>query len=111
LLHYTGMKKLMQNQFAKKVYATAAKIPRGKVATYGQIARLAGRPRAARAVGGYMAKNKDTKSCPCHRVVGANGALVGYAYGGLAIKRKKLLDEGVSFKGAKVDLKKSLWKK
>lgn len=97
--------------FAKKVYATAAKIPRGKVATYGQIARLAGRPRSARAVGSYMAKNKDTKACPCHRVVGSTGALTGYAFGGLSIKRKKLLDEGVAFKGTKVDLKISGWKK
>lgn len=105
------MEKATQSAFAKKVYATAAKIPKGKVATYGQIARLAGRPRAARAVGSYMAKNKNTKACPCHRVVGSNGALVGYAYGGLAIKRAKLLAEGVSFKGAKVDLKKSGWKK
>lgn len=97
--------------FAKKVYATASKIPKGKVATYGQIAKLAGRPAAARAVGTFMARNSDTKACPCHRVVGSNGALVGYAYGGLAIKRAKLLAEGVSFKGAKVDLAKSGWKK
>jgi methylated-DNA-protein-cysteine methyltransferase-like protein len=97
--------------FAHKVYAIAAKIPKGKVATYGQIARLAGRPRAARAVGSYMAKNTDTTKCPCHRVVGASGALTGYAYGGLAIKRKKLFDEGVAFRGASVDLAKSLWQK
>ncbi len=97
--------------FGDKVRAAVAKIPRGQVATYGQIARLAGRPLAARAVGTLMARNKDTQACPCHRVVGSNGALVGYAYGGLAIKRKKLLDEGVSFSGARVNLKKSLWKK
>jgi O-6-methylguanine DNA methyltransferase len=100
-----------QTAFAKSVYATAAKIPKGKVATYGQIAELAGRPGAARAVGTFMARNSDTKACPCHRVVGSNGALVGYAYGGLAIKRQKLIDEGVSFKGAKVNLKVSGWQK
>lgn len=97
--------------FRERVYAAAAKIPRGKVATYGQIARLAGAPNAARAVGGYMARNQDTQQCPCHRVVGARGALVGYAYGGLEIKRKKLFDEGVSFSGARVNLEKSGWRK
>ena len=97
--------------FAEKVRAVVAKIPKGKVATYGQIARLAGRPRAARAVGQLMAKNKDTNKCPCHRVVGAGGALVGYAFDGVSMKRKKLIDEGVSFSGARVNLKTSLWKK
>jgi methylated-DNA-protein-cysteine methyltransferase-like protein len=97
--------------FRKKVCAMAAKIPRGKVATYGQIARLAGRPLAARAVGTFMAKNSSPKDCPCHRVGGSTVAMVGYAFGGLAIKRQKLIDEGVAFKGAKVDLKKSGWKK
>lgn len=95
--------------FAEKVYAAAAEIPRGKVATYGQIARLAGRPRAARAVGRLMATNKDPRACPCHRVVGADGALVGYAFGGVGMKRAKLIGEGVSFTGSRVNLKISLW--
>ncbi len=105
------MPKTPATDFAHSVYAEAAKIPKGKVATYGQVARLAGRPRAARAVGTFMAKNTSPKDCPCHRVVGSTGALVGYAFGGLAIKRAKLLAEGVSFKGARVDLAKSGWKK
>lgn len=97
--------------FAKKVYAAAAKIPAGKVATYGQIAKLAGRPGAARAVGTFMARNSSPAHCPCHRVVGSGGALTGYGFGGIIEKRKKLLAEGVSFKGARVDLAKSGWKK
>ena len=97
--------------FKARVYAATAKIPKGKVATYGLVAKLAGHPRAARAVGQLMARNKDTKKVPCHRVVGSTGALTGYAFDGVGAKRKKLIDEGVSFKGAKVDLSKSLWKR
>ncbi|MHB1163112.1 MAG: MGMT family protein [Minisyncoccota bacterium] len=95
--------------FSAKVYAATAQIPKGKVATYGQIARLAGSARAARAVGQLMARNKDPKTVPCHRVVGANGALTGYAFNGVSMKRKKLIEEGVSLKGSRVDLAKSLW--
>ncbi len=96
--------------FRTKVYAVAAKIPQGKVATYGQVARLAGRPKAARAVGFFMRTNKDAKKVPCHRVVGSTGALVGYAFKGVSEKRKKLIDEGVSFNGARVNLAVSAWR-
>lgn len=95
--------------FREAVYDAVARIPRGSVATYGQIARLAGRPRAARAVGQLMAKNKDPIRIPCHRVVGSAGALTGYAFDGVLMKRKKLLAEGVAFKGARADLARSLW--
>ncbi len=96
--------------FGEKVYALTAKIPKGKVATYGQIAALAGSARAARAVGQLMARNKDPKAVPCHRVVSATGALTGYAFDGVSMKRKKLIGEGVSFKGTRVDLATALWK-
>ncbi|MBU6491011.1 MGMT family protein [Patescibacteria group bacterium] len=96
--------------FGAKVYAATAKIPKGKVATYGQIARLAGSARAARAVGQLMARNKNPNAVPCHRVVGSTGALTGYAFDGVSMKRKKLIDEGVSFKGPRVDLMISGWK-
>lgn len=77
--------------FREKVYAVAARIPRGKVATYGQLARVAGKPRAARAVGAFMRTNPNMRSVPCHRVVGSNGALTGYAFGaGIATKKEKL---------------------
>ncbi len=95
--------------FKEKVYAAAARVPKGKVATYGQIARIAGSPRAARAVGQLMARNSDPRAVPCHRVVGAHGALTGYAFHGISAKRRKLIDEGVSFRGMKVNLKNSLW--
>ncbi len=96
--------------FGTRVYTAVGKIPKGKVATYGQIARLAGKPKAARAVGYFMRTNTDTKKVPCHRVVGSDGALVGYAFDGVSMKRKKLIDEGVSFKGARVNLEVSGWK-
>ena len=65
-------------------YEIVRQIPPGCVATYGQIARLAGMPRSARTVGYAMASCKDP-SVPCHRVVGADGSLTGYA-GGMAAK-------------------------
>jgi methylated-DNA-protein-cysteine methyltransferase-like protein len=98
--------------FTQKVYDIAAKIPLGKVATYGQIAILAGSPRAARAVGMAMRTNKDTTRIPCHRVVASNGALTGYAFGnGIPQKEKMLRAEGVVFNGTKIDLAASQWHK
>lgn len=67
--------------FTAKVYAVVAKIPRGSVLTYGEVARRAGRPGAARAVGNIMHNNPDTKKVPCHRVVRADGTPGGYARG------------------------------
>jgi O-6-methylguanine DNA methyltransferase len=97
--------------FKKEVYEITKKIPSGKVATYGQIARLAGRPKASRAVGAFMRQNTSPYLIPCHRVVGANGGLTGYAFGkGISTKSQMLLKEGVDFVGARVDLKKSQWK-
>lgn len=106
------MKNGTQTNFQKTVHAVVASIPKGTVATYGQVAELAGRPGAARAVGTIMSSNTDTKATPCHRVVASNGALAGYAYGdGLTTKKKLLLKEGVQFKsnGKTVDLKASQW--
>lgn len=96
--------------FKQRVYEFASKIPVGKVATYGQLAKLAGSPRAARAVGMCMRNNADRNLVPCHRVVASNGELTGYAFGGVHEKRKILIKEGVSFDGEKVDLKVSQWK-
>ncbi|MDB5264690.1 MAG: hypothetical protein JWN64_261 [Parcubacteria group bacterium] len=97
--------------FADKVRTISGKIPPGKVATYGQLATLAGSPGAARAVGAVMRTNKDRKAVPCHRVVGSNGSLTGYAFGkGTSTKKSILSKEGVVFKGEKVDLSVSGWK-
>ncbi len=79
--------------FTERVYAVVAKIPRGKVMTYGEVARRAGNPGAARAVGNIMHHNPDTARVPCHRVVRSDGTPGGYARG----PRKKieiLLREG-----------------
>ena len=102
---------IQTSDFTSRVQAVVAKIPKGKVATYGDVAALAGNSGAARAVGMIMSKNKDTKAVPCHRVIASNGALTGYAYGnGIATKQKMLVKEGVAFKGSKVDLSKSGWR-
>lgn len=100
----------MKSSFGEKVYKLCRSIPRGKVATYGQLAKLAGNRNAARAVGHFMKVNADVPHTPCHRVVASDGSLTGYSgRGGIAGKRKMLLKEGVKFKGSKVDLNRSLW--
>jgi len=98
--------------FTKKVYEITRMIPKGKVATYGQIAELAGSPGASRAVGMAMHTNPDAPHTPCHRVVASDGSLHGYSgEGDLESKRKMLEKEGVIIMGEKVDLAKSLWDK
>ncbi len=69
------------------------RIPSGRVSTYGDVAELAGRPGAARAVGNIM-KGCGDPGTPCHRVIGANGALGGYG-GNLQLKRELLRREGL----------------
>jgi O-6-methylguanine DNA methyltransferase len=96
--------------FRELVYQETKKIPKGKVATYGQLARLVGRPKAARAVGIFMRTNPFAPIVPCHRVVAADGSLNGYfGLRKLPQKKQMLLKEGVVFAGEKVDLAKSLW--
>lgn len=103
---------MQEKTFTEAVYQVVSDIPKGKVATYGQVARLAGNPKASRAVGMAMRNNKDTRKVPCHRVVGSTGHLTGYAYGnGTRTKRELLVTEGVHFSEQKVNLKESLWNK
>jgi methylated-DNA-[protein]-cysteine S-methyltransferase len=80
-------------RFALRVLAAVRRIPPGRVATYGDIARLAGRPRASRAVGNIMAGCSDL-SVPCHRVVASGGRLGGYG-GNIGLKTALLRAEGV----------------
>lgn len=102
----------MASVFTEKVYEMLRNVPRGKVVTYGQLAALAGNPRAARAVGMAMRTNPDIPATPCHRVVASDGSLTGYREGqGISTKKKMLLEEGVLFKGKNVDLKISQWAK
>lgn len=97
--------------FRDKVYQITKQIPKGKVATYGQIARLAGSPKVSRAVGMCMKTNPDAPCTPCHRVVASDGSLTGYSAGnGIPTKKKMLLSESVHFKKNKVDLLRSMWK-
>ena len=103
----------MKNRsFFEKVYQVVKQIPAGKVATYKQVAKLAGSPGAYRAVGTAMKKNPDLKIIPCHRVVGSDGAMHGYAAGeGVTTKMKFLKKEGVFFIEDKVQLIRSAWKR
>jgi len=75
--------------FQRQVWAELRKIPYGETVSYGEIAARTGRPKAARAVGMANHRNPIPILIPCHRVVGAGGALVGYG-GGLSIKKKLL---------------------
>ena len=81
------------SDFAKRVYAVVAKIPRGKTLTYKQVATKAGLPGAARAVGNLMKLNYNP-NIPCHRVVRSDGKPCGYNRGGPARKLELLREEG-----------------
>lgn len=80
--------------FSERVLGELARVPFGETATYGQLATRAGNPKAARAVGTIMNRNPVPIVLPCHRIVGANGSLVGYG-GGLERKETLLRLEGV----------------
>lgn len=77
------------------IHALVARIPKGKVMTYAQIAKLVGT--TPRVVGFAMAGNKDTEKVPCHRVIDSQGKLRGYGFGGVKIKKELLIQEGVHF--------------
>lgn len=91
----------------KRIYEAVKKIPRGQVATYGQVAALAGSPRMARAVGNALHRNPDPVGIPCYRVVNAKGELSGeFAFGGSGAQAKLLADDGIEVTDGRVDLKK-----
>ncbi len=81
--------------FHEQVLRELALVPYGQVDTYGHLAAKVGRPKAARAVGTVMNRNPLAIVLPCHRIVGANGSLTGYA-GGLDVKRALLALEGAT---------------
>lgn len=95
--------------FNEKCYAILRKVPRGKVTTYGELARAVGSPRASRAVGNAMNSNPYAPKVPCHRVVGSDGKMTGFA-SGIPAKVKMLKAEGVEIVNGKVDLDKYLYK-
>lgn len=80
-------------EFEKKVYDVVKKIPKGEVLTYKKVARLAGRPKAFRAVGNALNKNPFAPTVPCHRVIRSDGRIGGYAQG-IKAKIKILRMEG-----------------
>jgi O-6-methylguanine DNA methyltransferase len=91
-----------------RVLSIVRRIPPGRVATYGDVAALAGRPRAARAVGNIM-RGCRRPDVPCHRVIAANGRLGGYG-GSELLKRSLLVAEGVPIAGSRVrDLERVRW--
>jgi methylated-DNA-[protein]-cysteine S-methyltransferase len=89
-----GLDLRVAREFGRTVLGELARVPFGEVTTYGALAARAGKPKAARAVGTIMNRNPIPIVLPCHRVVGANGSLVGYA-GGLERKQALLRLEGV----------------
>lgn len=91
---------------SKRIYEAVKKIPRGKVATYGQIAEMAGDRKMARAVGNALHRNPDPENIPCYRVVNAKGELAGeFAFGGAGAQARLLEAEGVEVVSGKVDLR------
>jgi len=92
---------------AETIYAAVRLIPCGKVATYSQIAALAGNCNLRRYVGNALHKNPSNSLTPCHRVVNAKGFCSGsFAFGGSGIQQQKLEKEGVSFINGHVDMEK-----
>ena len=95
----------------ERIYEQVRRIPRGKVATYGQIAILAGNPRWARVVGYALHSNPDPEGIPCYRVVNRLGGLApAFAFGGLAVQAERLRADGVEVREDNtVDLERYLW--
>ena len=99
---FTGQRRTFQlarveigTPFQRRVWAELCRIPLSETRTYGEIAAAIGQPRAARAVGRANALNPVCLIVPCHRVIGANGALTGFAFG--AALKQRLLDHERAF--------------
>ncbi len=92
------------------IYDVVKQIPKGKVATYGQVASLAGNKRWSRVVGYALHSNPDPETIPCHRVVNRLGEVSeAFAFGGENRQIALLQNEGVEFVDGKVDMKKYQW--
>ena len=90
----------MGKGFFDLVYGVVKQIPKGKVASYGQVARICGQPRMARQVGWALHQNPSQSEIPCHRVVNRTGFLAGaFAFGGADSQKKLLENEGVAVDG------------
>lgn len=101
---------LISDSPTKRIYEAVKKIPRGRVATYGTIAALAGDPKMARAVGNALHKNKDPEHVPCYRVVNAGGKLAdAFVFGGINRQEAMLRDDGIEVLNGRVDLARYGW--
>ena len=93
-----------------RIYNVVSQIPKGKVATYGQVAQLAGNKRWARVVGYALHNNPDQSKIPCHRVVNRDGKVAkAFVFGGENEQIRLLQNEGVEVVEGKVDLEKYRW--
>ena len=98
---------LVAGSTTERIYEAVKKIPKGFVATYGQVAELAGDKKMARAVGNALHRNPDPEAIPCYRVVNAKGELAGeFAFGGAGAQAKLLEADGIQVIDGKVDLQK-----
>ena len=102
---------LISDSPSRRIYDAVKKIPYGHVATYSQVAEIAGDRKMARAVGNALHKNPDPDNIPCFRVVNAKGELAGkFAFGGAQVQAKLLEEEGIEVTDGKVDLSRYQWK-
>jgi len=84
-------------KFFETVYENLKKVPKGKVTTYGSLAKMCGNSRMSRQVGWALHVNPDNSTIPCHRVVNRNGFLSGgFAFGGIEVQKMLLENEGVA---------------
>lgn len=88
------------SEFRKRVYQVVSKIPKGRIMTYKEVAEAAGFPKAWRAVGNVLNKNRSSK-VPCHRVIRSDGKVGGYR-GGIKKKIMRLKKEGINIKKSKI---------
>ena len=102
-----GSYALVSDNPTKRIYEAVKRIPKGMVATYGQVAYMAGDRKMARAVGNALHRNPDPENIPCFRVVNSKGELSGeFAFGGEGEQARRLRVDGIEVKDGRVDLQK-----
>ena len=103
---------LLPQQLDERIYAVVAGIPRGRVATYGEIANRAGLPRGARRVGRALQNLPAQRRIPWHRVINAQGRIsLCPGTDGARLQKKRLLQEGILFRNGRIDLKRFAWER